>query len=122
MIALLPDDIQNKTFCMNCYNQGISDRLNHYVEIVEQAKQINVFTKNQTKETSRIKRTEPPLRVVNCSDKEEALLKIAFMAAEKGFGTIVDVELKSEKVGKGKTYKKLVWTGSGIPVDPSIKK
>ncbi len=122
MIALLPAELQNKTFCLNCYHQGVSESLEHYTEIVEKAKQVDVFSKTQTKETRRIKRVESPIRVVDCADKEEALLKIAFIAADKGYGTVVDVDLASKKHGEGKSYKKLVWSGSGIPVDPSLKK
>lgn len=122
MVALLPDDLQNRTFCMNCFNQGISERLDHYLEIVSEAKNVDIFNKNQTKETRKIKRIESPIRVANCLGKEEALLKIAFFAAERGFKTVVDVELRSNKIGEGKSYKKLVWNGSGTPVDPSIKK
>lgn len=122
MITLLPEDLKNKTFCFNCYNQGISDRLIHYAEIVEKAKKVDVFSKIQSRETRRIKRSEPPVTVIDCEDREETLLRLAFLAADKGYSTIVDVDLKSKKIGEGKTYKRVVWSGSGIPVDPAIKK
>lgn len=122
MIALLSEDLKNKTFCNNCYNQGINDQIIGYFELFERAKKVDVFTKVQTKETRRIKRVATPVGVVGCADKEEALLRLAFLTAEQGFDTIVDVELKSKKVGEGKSYKKLVWDGAGIPVDSSLKK
>ncbi len=122
MIEMLPDDLKNKTFCTNCYNQGVGERITEYFDVVEKAKKVNVFSKIQSKETRRIKRTQPPVKVDDCNDREEALLKLAFLAAEKGFDTLVDVDLKSKKVGEGKTYKKLVWSGVGIPVDPTLRK
>ena len=122
MIDLLPDDLKNKTFCRNCYQQGVAERVNRYLELVERAKDVNVFSKNQTKESRKIIRREAPVLVKDCQDKGEALLKLAFLTADKGFDTIVDVELSSHKVGEGKSYKKLVWSGRGIPVDPKNRK
>ena len=121
-VVLLPEDLKNKTFCSNCYNQGIDERLIRYRVIAEQAKDVDVFGKKQTKETRRIKRIEEPLKVTDCEDREEALLRLAFMAADKGFKTIVDVDVISKKIGEGKSYKKLVWSGYAVPVDPEIKK
>ncbi len=121
-LSLLPDDLKNRTFCRNCYNQGIDDRIIRYRDIAEKAKKVDVFSKTQTKETRRIKRVEDPIRVVDCEDKAEALLKLAFITADKGFDTIIDTEITSKKVGEGKSYKKLIWSGTGVPADPSLKK
>lgn len=122
LVSLLPEDLRNSTFCKNCYNQGVAERLSHFTDLAEKAKNVNVFTKVQTKETRRIKRIASPVKVQDCEDREETLLRLAFLAAEKGYDTLVDVDIKSKKVGDGKRYKKLVWIGSGIPVNPSIKK
>lgn len=122
MVVLLPEELKNKTFCMNCYNQGIDEKVSRYFEVVEKAKNVNVFTKTQTKETRKIKRVEDPVKVLECDDKEEALLRLAFLAADKGFDMVIDVEMNSKKIGEGKSYKKLVWSATGVPVDPNIKK
>ena len=122
MQSLLPEDLRNKTFCLNCFNQGIDERISRYRDIVEMAKNVDIFNKTQTKETRRIKRIEDPIRVENCDDRQEAVMRLAFIAADKGFKTIVDVDITSKKVGEGKSYKKLVWKGVAVPVDPSIKK
>lgn len=122
MVALLPEDLKNKTFCLNCYHQGVGERVSRYTAMAEQAKKVDIFSKTQTKETRRIKRIEAPIQVAECEDRDLALMSLAFLSVEKGFNTIVDVEVKSKKLGEGKSYKKVVWTASGIPVDPSIKK
>ena len=122
MISLLPEDLKNKTFCMNCYHQGVAERISHYSEVAEEAKKVDIFSKTQSKETRRIKRIEDPIQVADCEDKELALMRLAFLSVEKGYSTIVDVEVKAKKSGEAKRYKKVVWTASGIPVDPGIKK
>lgn len=121
-IDLLPEDLINQTFCLNCYNQGIDERLNHFRKIAEAAKTVDIYTKLQTKETRRIKRLASPIQVSNCNDDSEVLLRLAFIAAEKGFSTLVDVDIYSKKVGEGKSYRKRVWFGRGTPVNPMIKK
>ena len=121
-VVLLPDELRNKTFCQNCYSQTILDKITKYRDIAARAKQVDVYTKTQTKETRRIKRVEEPLKIVDCEDRDEVLLRLAFLAAEKGFDTLIDVDVTYRKVGEGKSYRKLVWTGTAIPADPSIEK
>lgn len=121
-VALMPDDLRNRTFCRNCFNQTIAPKISSYQDIARRAKQVDVYSKSQTKETRRIKRVEKPLQIIDCEDREEVLLRLAFLAAEKGFDTLVDVDVRSKKVGEGKSYKKLVWMGTAVPVDPSILK
>ena len=122
LIQVLPESLQNKTFCSNCYNQHIGAQMDRYTQIMSQAKEVDVYSHKQSAETRLIKRVESPLKVRDYGDRETALMALAFMAAEKGFGTLVDVVIKSEKIGPGKSYKKLIWHGVGTPVDPSIKK
>ena len=92
-----------------------------YKEHLILAEQVNTYDIKQGNETSRIRRIEKPIKVENCGDKKEALMKLAFMAAQKGFDTLVDVDIQSEKIGSG-TYKKLIWKGRAVPVDPKIRK
>lgn len=122
MLSLLPDSLQNKTFCSNCYHQKMGAELDHYKDLMEKAKKVDVYSKEQSSETRRIRRIEKPIQVRDCEDKNEALMRLAFIAVEKGFTTIVDFHLKSEKVGSGKAYKKLIWNASAVPVDPRLKK
>ena len=122
MISLLPDELQNKTFCSNCYQQDIDSKLTHFQSLMDKARQVDVYDKKQSSETRLIKRIENPVFVTDCDDREETLLRLAFLAAQKGYSTIVDTQIKSVKVGEGKSYKKLLWNGSAIPVDPNLKK
>ena len=63
-----------------------------------------------------------PIVINDCNDRSELLLRLAFLSAQKGFSTMVDVKIKSKKVGEGKAYRKVIWDGSAVPVDPKIKK
>jgi len=119
--VLLPDSIRAKTFCPSCYTFKAEPVLLEYQEIFERAKLVDVYSIKQTNETSLIKRVEKPIKIKNCDDRSEALMCLAFMTAQKNYDTIVDVKLESEKVFDAK-YRKLVWSGSGIPVDPKNRR
>jgi len=118
---LLPETVKDKTFCTACYHKVADPVLEQYREYLERAKNVNVYSSIQGTETGLIKRIAKPIVIKDCADREETLMRMAFYAAQKGYDTLVDVDIKSAKVGKG-TYKKLMWAGTGIPVDPKIKK
>lgn len=117
----LPEEIKDKVFCTSCYYQDVDAVLVDYKELLEKAKAVNVYSSIQGAETGRIKRIEKPILVQDCDDREETLLRLAFFAAQKDYDTLVDVSIKSKKVGEG-AYKKLVWSGTAVPVDPKVLK
>lgn len=110
-------ELQNeKIFCSSCFENQISNELNQYDQDVENAKNIDLFFKSQSKETRLIRRTEKPLTVSECEDREETLMRLAFKAAKLNYNTLVDVDLVSEKVRMG-SYQTLKWKATGIPVN-----
>ncbi len=120
-IDLLPESLRHKKFCQNCYNSQFQTQVEKYLALLKQAKMVTVFTKDQSAECKWMKRLEKPISIVNCDDREETLLRMAFLAVEKGFNTLVDVEIKYTKVGEN-SYKKYLWSGTGVPVNPPPKK
>lgn len=113
-LAEVPPALSHSAYCGSCFSVHVAEPMAVYEADVERAKDINVFMKNQGKETRLIKRTEKPVRVADCPDHDEALLRLAFFAAQKGYNSIVDVDLKPEKVRLG-AYQTTVWSGTGIP-------
>lgn len=81
---------------------------------MELAKQIIVFDKSQGKESRLYKRHEKPIKVVDCPDREETVLRLAFMAVQAKYNAIIDLELRHRIVRNG-SYKSTVWTGTAIP-------
>lgn len=116
-----PAHLAAGAFCVTCFNNTISAELSQYEAQVEQAKNILVFDISQSKETRFIKRKEAELKVVDCPDRDETIMRLAFLAAELGFNSIIDVDLKSKKVKDGK-YQHALWTGTAIPANVTDKK
>lgn len=121
-IAELSKDLTDKIFCPSCYNEKIAPQIEQYKEVLELARNINVYGKDQKSETGIIRRIEKTIYVKDCNDEKSTLMKLAFQAALKGFDTIVDVDLVSVKENRGGKYRAHIWNGSAIPVDPKIRK
>lgn len=121
-LPLFDEDLDGETFCPNCYDESISSRLENYNRILDSAKDVNAYVGNSDLRARAIRRIEKPVKIDACVSKEEALLKLGFLVAQKGFTTMVDVVLVSKKVGGITRYKKLMWNGTATPVDPEIRK
>ncbi len=116
-----PDFLQSSAFCSTCYTEKVSPELAKYEDIMAIAKDILVFEISQGKETRLIKRKEAKLTVTECPDRNETMLRLAFMAAEKGFNAIIDVDIKSKKVKEGK-YQHTMYSGTAIPAHVTDRK
>lgn len=102
------------SYCAPCFDDKISPAKSEYDDLMERAKDINVYFKNQSKETRLIRRHREILRVKDCDDRDETVMRLAFQAAAKGFNALVDVEVESEKVSKGGRYQTSKWNGTGL--------
>lgn len=107
------------TYCPACFDREIAPKLAEYEDVLARARDVNVFFRTQGKESRFIRRIERPIKVEECDDKDETVLRLAFLAALGGFNALVDVDLASRKVimGKWQTSK---WRGTAVPakVDP----
>jgi hypothetical protein len=120
-LAKIPAALSHPAYCSTCYHAEVEGPLAQYNEVLERAKNIDVFFKNQGKETRLVKRTEKPVVVQECFDKDEIIMRLAFFAAQAGFNSLVDVDLISEKVRPGGSYVTSKWRGTGIPANTSEK-
>lgn len=113
-LSEIPENLNKDVYCNACFQKEVSDALFAYNENVEKAKNVFVYLKEQGKETRLMKRSHPLLRVTNCKDKEEALLRLAFQAVTVDCNAIIDVSLKAEKV-RSHAYQTLRWHATAIP-------
>lgn len=111
-----PEELSHTAYCETCFTAKVAGPLQNYQDLVEKAKHVLVFEKSQGKETRLIKRIEKPISVLNCADHDEAVMRLAFQAAQGNFNAIVDMDLKSTKIRNGK-YQTSSWSGTAIPVN-----
>lgn len=88
---------------------------------MELAKDIDVFYKQQSKETRLLQRRHELLKVQGCQDEQETLMRLAFLAAQAGFNGLIDVEVVGKKVRSG-SYQTTTWSGTGLPTQVKKEK
>ena len=115
-LKVVPEELSHSSYCTHCFDDKVSAPLQEYDETLEKAREVIIFTKEQSKQTSFLKRKEEPYQVQDCADEEEAIMKMAFYAAQAKFNAIIDIQLKSKKIIVG-SHKKSVWSGTAIPVN-----
>jgi uncharacterized protein YbjQ (UPF0145 family) len=111
----IPTDLTHSTYCVNCFDEKVAEPLAEYEATMEKAKEVMMFTKDQTKLTGHLKRKEDPITVEDCEDEEEVVLRLAFQAAQMGYNCILDVNIKNKKIING-SHKKVIFTATAIPI------
>ncbi|MNJ91288.1 hypothetical protein D3C87_89380 [compost metagenome] len=113
-LAKIPKDLSHSVYCNPCFETKVVPEMASYDDAKERAKDIYVFYTTDKKESRLFKRLEEPFKVLNCADREETLLRLAFFTAKANFNAIVDVDITYEKVRNG-AYQTMTWNGTGIP-------
>jgi hypothetical protein len=110
----VPDHLKHTSYCSQCFEEKVRDPLHDYEATMERAKDINIFTKDQSKLTRLIKPDAAPLLVESCEDEQEAIVRLAFFAIQDGYNALMSVEIKTKKIIVG-SHKKTIFNATGIP-------
>ena len=117
----IPEELTHLHYCGSCYDSVVAPQLDDYNEVMERAKNAFVFFTTQRKETPLIRKAREVLKVSQCLDRDETILRLAFFAAQAGFNAIIEVEVTSEKLRNG-AYQTSRWSGRGIAAQIDGKK
>lgn len=115
-LTTIPEELRHQIYCGSCFDQKVAPALADYEATLQRARNVNVFFKTQSEETRLMRRSEKPIKVSGCEDKEETLLRLAFLAAQAQFNTLIDVVISSEKV-RMQAYQTTRWNGSAVPLN-----
>ena len=72
-----------------------------------------MFFKTQRKEVPLIRRAKEAFRIEECLDRDETILRLAFLAAREGYNAVIEVEVLAEKIRMG-SYQTSKWSGTGV--------
>jgi hypothetical protein len=117
--SFLPDagpELKHSVYCIPCFDQHVAEKWEDYQQTIEEAKNLQIYLSNQGKETRLIKRKVRPIKVTNCDDHNETILRLAFQAVKSGHNALVDVNVTSVKV-RVNGYQSSVWSGTASPVN-----
>lgn len=114
-ISEVPSGILHSISCNVCYFENVEPLIENHKNILERAKGVYVYGKEQGKETRLFKRKKGSIQVVDEPDHNRAILHLAFLTIQSGCNAMVDVEMKSKKVKSG-SYQTTLWSGVAKPV------
>lgn len=109
----VPEDLTRGVYCGPCYDAKVAPALESYDLLMERAREIGVFYKNERNLPAH-RALNKKVQVADCPDRKEALLRLAFLAAEQSCNALVNVELVSKKINTA-GYQKTHWSGAGFP-------
>jgi hypothetical protein len=117
----VPEVLTHTYYCSACHSEHVEPALESYQEIMERARSVYFFFNTQRKLVPIIKRSKESVRVESCVDRNETILRLAFLAAQQGFNGIVDAEVNSKKI-RNEGYEKSEWQGVGFPAEVDAKR
>jgi hypothetical protein len=107
-----PEAFTHTAYCDPCYASEVEEAFLAYEADVEKARGVFIFFKTQRKEIPLVKKTNDTLSIVDCIDRDEAILRMAFQSARAGYNAVIEVEVSARKV-KEEAYQKYLWKGTG---------
>lgn len=112
----VPAELKHATYCVNCFDETVREPLETYDATLEKAKDIIIFSKAQSKITSRLVRKAEPYHVENCEDEQEAIMRMSFYAVQDDYNALIDIVVNTKKIVVG-SHKKTVYSATAIPVN-----
>ncbi|MEO7165141.1 MAG: hypothetical protein ABI041_19645 [Bdellovibrionia bacterium] len=110
----IPEELTHLSYCYPCYSTTVEPALETYNQTMELAKNVYFFFTTQKRTPPVIKRSREKIKVADCMDRDETILRLGFQAASQGFNAVVEADVTSVKV-RNKSYQKSVWSGVGFP-------
>ncbi|MBI2712473.1 MAG: hypothetical protein HYX41_06420 [Bdellovibrio sp.] len=113
-LKTVPPELAHTYYCGPCYTAKVAAPLETYLSTLENARSVYVFFKTQRKAVPLIRKSKEVVRVDQCDDRDELVLRLAFFAAEKGYNAIVDTDLVATKV-RNHAHHTSTWRGTAVP-------
>lgn len=117
----LPDELSHSYYCYPCYDAHVEPTFELYRQHMQQAQESYIFFTTQKKPVPIIKKSKEKVSVESCEDRDETILRLAFLSAEQGYNAVVQVEVTSEKI-RNEGYEKSKWRGVGFPAQVDAAK
>jgi hypothetical protein len=99
----------------------IEPALEAYREQLANAKNAYFFTPAFKKRIPVLKKAKSRVQIKGTPDRDETILRLAFLAIEQGHNAVIEAEVSAQKV-RNEGYQKSLWVGSGLPVTIDLTK
>jgi hypothetical protein len=113
----IPSSVKTGSCCEECFLQNIKPELENYQSLVLQAKDVFFITKNYRGNVRIFAKHTKRVLSLECSDRREAILKLALQAAQLKFNAIIEGEIEDKKVKSAGGYQSTRWFASALPAN-----
>ncbi len=120
-LAERPAALAHSYYCPSCHQVEIEPIIESYERTLAEAKEVFFFFEGRKLQVPTQKKALVDVKVENCVDRDETILRIGFMAAKQGFNAVIDAVVESHKV-RHEGYQRAMWTGRGRPAQVDAEK
>src|SRR4051812_47292377 len=89
----IPAELSHFRYCSACYDSTVGPALVTYQEIMEKARGLHFFFTTRVRPVPILRKGKDTLRVEECTDRDETILRLAFLAVEQGFNAVIEAEI-----------------------------
>jgi hypothetical protein len=114
-------ELKHTRYCARCMDSVIEPALEAYREQLANAKNAYFFTPAFKKRIPVLKKAKSRVQIKGTPDRDETILRLAFLAIEQGHNAVIEAEVSAQKV-RNEGYQKSLWVGSGLPVTIDLTK
>ena len=119
-LEVIPPELVHNDYCPTCFDAHVVPARTSYDGFMSHANETAVFFTTQKRALPILKKALRWIEV-DCADRDEAILRLAFRAAEQSFNSLIEVEVTCSKV-RNFGYQKSAWHGKGRPADVDVAK
>lgn len=112
-LTKVPPELKHTRYCQHCWQMHVEPARDDYQQKMEEAKGVFIFFTTQKRLIPVLSKEKEQIRVDNCTDRDETILRLAFQAVEAGCNAVVEAEVVSAKV-RNAGWQKTAWRGSGF--------
>ena len=117
----LSENLKHSHYCESCFDEVVKPAKEKYLEILKLAKGMPVLMKSYRGFTPLIKKSRIEVSVSDCPDREDLIMKLAFLSVEQGFNAIIQTDIVCEKV-RNNGRQKSKWSGKALPATINTEK
>ncbi len=110
----LDEDLRHERYCSSCYTNTVLPAQEAYLETMMKARDIFVFFSTQKARLPVMSKELDLVKIPECIDRDEAILRMAFQSAALGHNALIETEVIYKKV-RNEGYQKMIWAGQGRP-------
>ncbi len=120
-LSTVPETLRHSRYCRVCHEREVLPALDAYNESMEKARGLNFIFKGHGRAIPVLRRAQEAIRIEDCADRDETILRMAFRAVELGFNAVIEGVVTSEKV-RNEGYQTSRWKGSCVPVELDVER